>query len=171
MECLSGVCDAKASAQVLGVSEVFGCLFGMLGSYLGAALLEDGVWAPFGLCTVWSALSVTFLLFSLGLRTWARESGCDKSPCFQGAIGSVPLCLAGLSTIAQCRGSYVKDERAFRHSQSQCVLGSDKEEVASLRSKSHDAFTLGRSKSHASLAPCLLQGLLQAEEEKVVCVV
>merc|ERR550514_519408 len=84
MECLSGVCDAKASARVLGISEVWGCLFGMLGSYLGAALLEQGVWAPFGLCSAWSALSVTFLLFSLGLRTWSRESGSEKSPCFNG---------------------------------------------------------------------------------------
>lgn len=76
LECLTGICDSINSAKILGIAEMVGCVFGMLGGYAGEALLLYGVDAPFVLGLSWTFMSVSFLTVSFVLR----QSQRDKIP-------------------------------------------------------------------------------------------
>lgn len=73
LECLTGICDSDNSAKILGVAEMVGCAFGMLGGYAGEALLLFGISAPFLLGLIWTFASVAFLILSFVLRQTQRD--------------------------------------------------------------------------------------------------
>jgi hypothetical protein len=73
LECLTGICDSTNSAKILGVAEMVGCFFGMLGGYAGEALLMFGIRAPFAMGLLWTFFSVSFLTISFVLRQSERD--------------------------------------------------------------------------------------------------
>jgi len=73
LECLTGICDATNSARILGVAEMVGCVFGMLGGYAGEALLTLSIGAPFVVGMAWSFFSVSFLVLSFVCRQRERD--------------------------------------------------------------------------------------------------
>jgi len=78
LECLTGICNLEATTRIMGISEVVGCVFGMVGGYLGEALLAFGIATPFSMCSVWSLISVIFLTASFSLRASQREGEGDS---------------------------------------------------------------------------------------------
>jgi len=78
LECLTGVCNQDAATKVMGYAEMVGCALGMVGSYLGEALLVFGTAAPFIAVSHFSLLSTGFLAISLGRRRseLARRQTC-----------------------------------------------------------------------------------------------
>jgi len=115
LECIMGVGDAKATAKVLGISEVLGCLFGMCGSYTGGALVDLGIPAPFLAAAFFSLLSSCGLALALGRRRVEVE--LDPTNRARGAKvdrGSCALALVGLHLIAARAEDFIRQELAYR---------------------------------------------------------
>lgn len=127
LESLTGALDLESSTKVLGISEMFGCGFAMVGSYLGTALLAFGTPYPFAVCTLWSFLSWSVLLFSMGLRRYENSQFRKKTDAADPQGKSwAHRSIVGLRYIFMVEGeksrSYLTDECMFRQSLSDPLL-------------------------------------------------
>lgn len=121
LESLAGALDQASTTKVVGISEMFGCSFATVGSYLGMALQTFGIPSPFTMCMLWSFLSWSVLLFAMGLRRYEnrhfREKPyavftCDRSLICQSIVGLRYIFVAG----GDENRSYITNECIFRQS-------------------------------------------------------
>mmetsp|Transcript_85 Transcript_85/g.231 ORF Transcript_85/g.231 Transcript_85/m.231 type:complete len:611 (-) Transcript_85:229-2061(-) len=126
LECLMGVLDMRNSIKVMGIAEVFGCGFSLIGGYLGPALLEVDNAAPFAL-QMGVALFTTFVLaLTLGHRAVSQIVVCQTEDqydeCLQEMVKRRPSLrksLQGLKHMKDRPDSYIGVEQRFRqHSKS-----------------------------------------------------
>jgi len=129
LECLMGVLDMQNSIIVMGIAEVFGCGFSLVGGYLGPALLEVDPAAPFALQVAIALLTTMVLALCLGHRAWTQVVVCEMEAQYDSSIQdmisrrpSVLKSIQGLKKMTQRPESYIGVEQRFRKQNSSSRL-------------------------------------------------
>jgi hypothetical protein len=125
LECLTGICDSVNSAKILGVAEMVGCAFGMVGGYAGEALLEFGLRAPFLVGVGWSLFSVVFLVLSFILRQTQRDRFTSAPEPEKQADSQKRLMLSMISGVNRMvlvrENSFLSSEIQYRQTDTELV--------------------------------------------------
>lgn len=121
LECLMGVLDMQKSIIVMGVAEVFGCGFSLIGGYLGPALLEVDKAAPFALQMGVALLTTAVLALTLGHRAMSQLIVCQTEDQYDASLKdmiarrpSIRKSLRGLKHMKDRPDSYIGVEQRLR---------------------------------------------------------
>jgi len=169
LECLTGVCDSVNSAKILGIAEMVGCAFGMVGGYAGEALLLYGLSAPFCVGLFWSLFSVLFLVVSFVFRQTQRDrvayTALEVDPEKQKDSEKLLLIsmITGMNKMAlERQNSFLSSEIEHRQSEMKLLVEFDR---ASTATPSDEAGTRANSPTNSLSSNPMARPLAMVDSE------
>lgn len=131
LEALTGVLELSETKTLMGIAETLGCVFAVMGGYLGERLGGFGEAAPYLLQVSVAFVALLGLTAGLGHRSSTTTAALDSlaaAGMFVCGDGCVGQSMSGLRALART-GSFIKQERQYlslqkpQGRQSQCGLG------------------------------------------------